>query len=688
MGEPSSHSNGQAPQGPPNGRSNTRGLVLSIALLCVVTVVVAICVFLIIDHKERELEVTLEQRLELLAGSRAEVISTWLSGVVDQAGRIVASDPFKLSATARERSGDEASTLVAALLPVRGVDHEAGTRADGQWPIMRRLPGDFTTNTGFRDGRLINRQGLPFLTNDATAPSLTPIQQSHVETVFTGKRPSITPVRHTANGLVMDLFLPIVPMQNDAPVAVLMLTRNVTDKVNALLTKLPLMGEGERTRLIQKVGGELQEILPWMPGKLARLNGPMGLTTDSLPFGVRNSLTESLRAYSLGRKVPELDWWIVQEADYHIARTGLRSYTRFMIIMGGLLVLTCAACLGAVWWRLVGIENLKSARRFEELADRIDQQRRLLDSINNTIGEFIALKDVHGHYQYVNPAFAKAMGRKAEEMVGLDDTALFGFDTAKRLEVSDRWVITNKLSKNFQIDLYIQSRQHHLQISKVPFIDQNGKINGIVSLFRDITEIVQVRQKSEQATRQTILTLVKAIEKSDPYLSGHSDLMRRIAHVVAEELNLEEQEVATIEIAANLSQIGKMFVDKTLLTKPGKLTPEERAQIEQHVDHAASLLKDVEFDLPVAQLVLQINELLDGSGYPKGLKEDELSMPARVLAVANAFCAMVKPRAYRDSMSPEQALSVLAKAREKYDQEVVQALGKVVHSPLGEKILR
>ncbi len=229
---------------------------------------------------------------------------------------------------------------------------------------------------------------------------------------------------------------------------------------------------------------------------------------------------------------------------------------------------------------------------------------------------------MRGFYQYVNPAFAEAMGRQAEQMIGIDDTALFGYDTAKRLEVSDHWVLENKQPKNFTIELYIQSKLHHLNISKVPFIDQTGKMTGIVSLFRDITEFVRVRKKSEKATRQTIETLVKAIEKTDPYLSGHSDLMRRIAHAVAGELNLDEQETATIQIAANLSQIGKMLISKELLNKPGKLTPEERHEVERHVEHAASLLKDVEFDLPITECVLQINELVDGSGYPKGIKGD------------------------------------------------------------------
>lgn len=668
--------------------TRTKALILSSAMVCIVTAVVALCIFLIVKNKENELEGALQKRLELLAGSRAEVISTWLSGLVNQGDRIVESELFRLFAAEIDLIGDDVSLLVMGGLPARSPSGQDVAQLAEQLPMMQKLLDEFTKYAGFRTGRIINRNGRTYLATDAGTTPLTLTYRAHVKTVLTSNKPYFSPVRHTANGLVMELFLPIIPLQGDAPVAVLMLSKAVSDKVNELLAKSPLMGKGERTRLIQEADQGLQEIIPWMPGELTTLSQSIAFEADTVPFDVRDSLTESRRAYAFGRKVPELDWWIIQESDYRIARRSVRNYTKFLIVMGVLMVLACTTSLGAVWWRFVGIENQRSARRFKQLADRVDEQRRLLDSINNTITEFIALKDVRGYYQYVNPAFAHAMGREATDMNGLDDAALFGYDTAKRLEVSDHWVLENKQSKTFHIDLYIHSKLHHLQISKVPFIDQSGKITGIVSLFRDISEVVQVRKKSEKATRQTIETLVKSIEKTDPYLSGHSDLMRQVSHAVAAELNFGEQETATIEIAANLSQIGKMFVDKALLNKPGKLTPEERHEVEQHVEHAGSLLKDVDFDLPITQSVLQINELMDGSGYPKGLKSGDISMSARVLAVANAFCAMVKPRAYRDPMPAEKALSILTQASEKYDPDVVQALVKVVQSAAGEKILK
>ncbi len=663
-------------------------LIPGVVVIAVIVVIVAVFVQFVSKNKEGELKHSIEKRLALLAGSRAEVISTWLSGYVNQGDRIVQSDLFRLFAAEVDLLGDDVSLLVTGQLKSREQGAEEVSQLEEQLPMMRRLLDEFTKYSGFLSGRLLNRKGQTYLATDAGTFPLTPAHRDHVMTVLSTNQPYFSPARHTANGLVMEFFLPITPAQEKSPVSVLLLSKAVSDKVNELLAKSPLMGEGERTRLVQKVGDAYQEIIPWMPGELTTLSHDLEFKENNLAFDVRPSLTESRRAYSFGQKVPELDWWIVQETDYQIGRRTIRNYTRFFTIIGVLIVLFCTTSLGAVWWRLVGLQSQRSAKRFKQLADQIDEQRQMLDSINNTITEFIALKDIRGFYQYVNPAFAKAVGRSAEEMIGMDDTALFGFDTAKRLEVSDRWVLENRRSKNFQIDLYIQSVQHHLQISKVPFMDQAGKISGIVSLIRDITEIVQVRRKSEKSIRQTIQILVKAIEKTDPYLSGHSLLMSKVSKSIAQELNLSEQDTATIEIAANLSQIGKLFVDQDLLNKPGKLTEEEHNEIKRHVEHAASLLRDVDFDLPITESVLQINEFMDGSGYPNGLKGEEIFITSRILAVTNSFCAMVKPRAYRSSMTADKALSILEESQDKYDPEVVQALVKVVRSAVGDKLLK
>lgn len=665
-----------------------KAVLISLCIIFIIIAAVGLSLYAVIDGKEAELQYTLEKRLELLATGKTDVISTWLTGLVNQGDRIVQSELFRLFAADVDLLEDDLSLLVTGQLRAQK-EGQVVTPLTAQLPMMQQLLVEFTSYSGFLSGRVFNRNGQAYLSTDVSATPVNPDYRQYVQTALATNRPVFTPAAHTENGLIMELFLPIASPQSHDPVAVLLLAKAVSDKINELLTTSALMGEGERTRLVQKNQSGFQEIVPWLPGEMNALtdSSPYDFTASVLPFSVRDSRTDSRRAYSYGKKVTDLAWWIIQESDVQIARKSIRHFIRISVSIATLMLLICSALLGAVWWRLVGIENRRSAQRFKRLANEIEKQRRLLDSINNTITEYMALKDINGVYQYANPAFAQAVGRKAEEIIGLDDTALFGFDTAKRLEASDRWVLENHQPKSLEIEIYLQSKLHHLTISKAPFVDQADKISGIVSVCRDITEVIEVQKRSERAIGQTIDILVKTIEKTDPYLSGHSKLMRRVAHEIALELNLDDQELATLEIAANLSQIGKMFVDKALLNKPGKLTQAEREEVEKHVEHAASILEEVEFDLPVAQCVLQMNEYLDGSGYPKGLKGNEIDLPSRILAVANAFCAMVKPRVYRPSIELEKALSYLKEAKDKYDPVVVNAVTRVAGSATGEKIL-
>jgi PAS domain S-box-containing protein len=669
-------------------QSRRKTILVSSFIIAIIIAVVGSSLYGIINGKEAKLKGTLEKRLELLATGKTDVISTWLAGLVDQGDRIVQSELFRLFAADIDLLNEDIYVLVTGQH--RNDKNDTGaTSLKSQLPMMKQLLEEFTRNSGFASGRIFNRTGQAYLSTDTGTAPITPHYLQHVKGALGANRPKFTAAFHTNNGLVMEIFLPVYPPHSNEPVAVLMLAKVVSDKINELMTTSSLIGEGERTRLVQKTKEGYQEIVPWLPGEMNALSesDQYRFNADVLPFAVRHSRTDSRKAYSYGKKVPELAWWVIQESDLHIARKSLRNFVHFSVSIAVLMVLICTALLGAVWWRLAGIENRRSAIRFRRLANQIEKQRRLLNSINNTITEFMALKDINGVYQYANPAFAQAVGRQADEIAGLDDTALFGFDTAKRLEASDRWVLENKQPKNFNIELYLQSKPHHLRISKVPFMDQNDTISGIVSVYRDITEVIEVRRRSDRAISQTIDVLIKAVEKTDPYLSGHSQLIRQVAREIGLALNLDGQELATIDIAANLSQIGKMFVDKELLNKPGKLNSQERKEVERHIEHAAGILGEVEFDLPVARCVLQMNELLDGSGYPIGLKGDQIDLTSRILAVANVFCAMVKPRSYRPSIDVDKALDYLEQSQNKYDSAVVNAMAKVARSSTGEKIL-
>jgi PAS domain S-box-containing protein len=440
--------------------------------------------------------------------------------------------------------------------------------------------------------------------------------------------------------------------------------------------------------LVQQVAGGYEEIVPWLPGELRAIGTTLDLDSGQrMRFAERTSLSAAQQVYSVGMPVPNMNWWIVAEADYNVAREGLRSERRVLISIAALLILVFSATFGAVWVKFFGAQDRKLANYFEAMAQRIENQRQLLDRINSTIADCIGLKDLGGRYLYVNQAFARATGRSAEELVGLDDEAIFGYDTARRLDYSDQQVQAGSELVTCNETVYLQSRQHHLQISKSPLRDAESRLTGIVSVSRDVTEMVEHQRRQEQATQKTVEALVRAIELTDPYLAGHSRLMGSLATEVAKALNASNQETATMETAANLCQIGKLFIDRQLLFKTEVYTAEEKKAMEAHVAHAAKVLHGIDFGLPVCEAVEQMHECLDGSGYPKGLQGTEIVLPARVLGVVNSFCAMVEPRAYRGARPVEEALQLLRAAGPAYDQRVVAALDGVVHSALGERLL-
>lgn len=176
---------------------------------------------------------------------------------------------------------------------------------------------------------------------------------------------------------------------------------------------------------------------------------------------------------------------------------------------------------------------------------------------------------------------------------------------------------------------------------------------------------------------QTISALVRATEIRDPYLAGHYNRVSRLAVTLGNVLGLSVKSRSTLYYAGQLAGIGKIFVPQDILNKPGKLTAKERQQMESHVEHALNVLNDVEFALPVGKVIHQMYERRDGSGYPQGLKGDSIDQLSSLLGLADMFCALTHPRAYREAQPIDQALDVVAKVSDQFDTDAVEALQKL-----------
>ncbi len=196
-------------------------------------------------------------------------------------------------------------------------------------------------------------------------------------------------------------------------------------------------------------------------------------------------------------------------------------------------------------------------------------------------------------------------------------------------------------------------------------------IIGIRSL-RGQKELEKTVKQLEKTTDGIVFTIAKIVETRDPYTSGHQKRVANLARAIAEEMGLPEEKIKGIYMAAVIHDIGKIYVPSEVLTKPSKLSKIEFEMIKLHPQYGYDILKDVNFPWPVALAILQHHERLDGSGYPQGLKGDELILEAKILAVADVVEAMSSHRPYRPALGIDKALEEIEKNRGKlYDLEVV-----------------
>ena len=168
--------------------------------------------------------------------------------------------------------------------------------------------------------------------------------------------------------------------------------------------------------------------------------------------------------------------------------------------------------------------------------------------------------------------------------------------------------------------------------------------------------------------------LVSTVESRDPYTSGHQKRVSDLSRAIANELGLSPSRVEEIRIAGEVHDLGKVSIPADILSMPRKLKKQEFDLIMTHSQNGFEILKDVDFDWPIAEILYQHHERLDGSGYPRGLKGDEICIDARIICVADVVEAMSSHRPYRPALGIEPALSEISQGRgTRYDSQVVDA---------------
>lgn len=176
-------------------------------------------------------------------------------------------------------------------------------------------------------------------------------------------------------------------------------------------------------------------------------------------------------------------------------------------------------------------------------------------------------------------------------------------------------------------------------------------------------------------TDNFLQALAEAVDARDPYTAQHSQRVAELCRAIARRLKLPDREINQLYAIARVHDVGKIAVRDTILLKPAPLTPEELREMREHVEAGARILGHISLYRDSLDILLQHHERLDGSGYPKGLRGEEIGLPARILAVADAYDAMTTQRPYRPAKSSEEAVRELYRLTgRQYDLSVVRAL--------------
>lgn len=318
----------------------------------------------------------------------------------------------------------------------------------------------------------------------------------------------------------------------------------------------------------------------------------------------------------------------------------------------------------------VALRRLQS----EEALKESEQKYR---SIFENTTEGIFQRSPEGRFISVNPSMARIHGfASPEEMVA--DIADIGGQLYVHPEDRKKYQAAldqHEAVNGFEAQVYRKDRNIIWTSTSSHVVkDAMGNALHIEGTVEDITERKRAEERLRQSLAGTIQVISLMLETKDPYTAGHQKRVSSLARSIAQEMGLSNDTVANIRMAGTIHDIGKISVPAEILSKPTRLTDVEYSLIKVHPQTGYDILKDVDLPFPIAKIVLQHHERLDGSGYPYGLRGEEIIPEARIIAVADVVESMASHRPYRPTLGIEVALEEIRKNRGiLYDPDAVDA---------------
>lgn len=316
-----------------------------------------------------------------------------------------------------------------------------------------------------------------------------------------------------------------------------------------------------------------------------------------------------------------------------------------------------------------------------------ESEKRFRVMVEQTVSGMYVRRD--GRFIYVNPRFCEMTGWPADELLGQETLNFTSQDTANLQKIRAAWTELHDgphESASYQVPLRRKSGEMiEMGLTAKRIVWDDGQPATIV-IAQDITEQKRAQDKIaayvkqlEGAMRGTLQAVSNMVEIRDPYTAGHERRVGLIASAIAMEMGWSEERCNQLELLGLVHDIGKIAVPSEILTKPTRLSKLEMEMMRGHAQAGYDILKDVPFPTPVAEIIRQHHERMDGSGYPQGLRGEAILPEARVLAVADVIESMASHRPYRPAVGLDAALDEVVKNRGTlYASEVVDAAIRLI----------
>lgn len=657
--------------------------------------------YLTVKFAESEMErdsLVWQNQMTVVIGGRETALEEWLDAQKKSLSRLAENPSLRLYLGSLKAEKGEGNLDNEALAHRDYLENQLKATALQQGYIREGAASDYRIAANVERARvaglaLTSPEGL-IMVSSPNMPVVTRAIAAYMAAGAASETLIVGPYKGESGLATLAFISPVFGVQDDAESPAIGFAVGIKALGDDFYQKLVQPGDIRRTGrtyLVRERNGVVDYLSP-LVGRNGQHHAPLSLSLDGKStslaaaftihnekaFGEKNNF-EGQKVWVTGRNIDGTDWFMLRTIASDEVMGAIRSRSRNIITISTLVVIILCVVIAMIWRHGISVRVAESAKQQRILAKKHEKISRFLKVVSDSQPTAISALDDQGRYTFANAEAARLAGISAQEMVGKAMTSLL--DKTMAATAADN--VDEVLKTARPLSGIEQDAQSSLTIKAdyIPLHVEQEK--GVLMVREDISELVEERQRRENALKNLISTLTMIIDSRDPYSAEHSKRVAQVSGIIAAEMGVSERVRETAEIAGAMMNLGKILVPREILTRPDGLSNDELETVRDSILKTANMLEGVDFDGPVVECLRQIQAHWDGSGSPALAGEDILPS-ARIVAVANAFVGMTSARAHRPGTKLEKAsMILLEEAGHIFDRKAVTALMNVLENKDG-----